>query len=158
MIAYSKELCSINELKERIEKALSFYFIEPNAFSKADDNNTEVFLSKYPEAYKLYISAKEKYSQGIYDRNVLDDLRLSLELLMKSVLKNNKPLEKQKDSLGNYLKENGYSKEVSNLFVKILKYYTLYQNKHVKHDDRINKNDITTIIDLTTLIMEKIQK
>lgn len=157
LTAYAKGISSIDELKEKVEVALVAYFDGTNSFLAEEVQGIETFLKKYPKIHKLYTSAKEKYNQGIYDRNVLDDLRLALELLLKTVLQNNKPLEKQKDDFGNYLKENDYSKEVSNLFVKILDCYTLFQNKHVKHDDSISKNDLETVIELTTLIMEKIK-
>lgn len=54
---------------------------------------TKHWLEEYKDSYKLYSSALEKYSKKVYERNILDDLRLSLELLLKHILKNNKSLE-----------------------------------------------------------------
>lgn len=45
-------------------------------------------LKDFPDADKQYNSGLDKISLGIYERNALDDLRLSLELLLKGVLGN----------------------------------------------------------------------
>lgn len=157
LTAYAKGICPIDELKEKVEEALVTYFDGTNSFLAEDVQGIETFLKKYPKIHKLYASAKEKYSQGIYDRNVLDDLRLALELLLKTVLQNNKPLEKQKEDLGNYLKGQGCTVEVCNLFGKVLDYYVLYQNHNVKHKENINRVDMQTVVDLTMLIIKRLQ-
>ena len=56
-----------------------------------------------------------KKNNNIYTRNLLDDLRFSLEVLVKAILKNSKSLENQKAELGNFLKENGISVEIRKL-------------------------------------------
>lgn len=157
LVVYSKHSCSIENLRERVIKALVAYSDGENAFKGEHAQSVESFIRKYPEVYALYNSAKEKYNQGIYDRNVLDDLRLVLELLMKAVLKNNKPLEKQKEDLGNFLKGQGGAVEVRSLFGKVLDYYALYQNHNVKHNENINRVDMQTIVDLTMLIIKRLQ-
>jgi hypothetical protein len=43
----------------------------------------------------------------VFLRNVLDDMRLSLELLLKAVLGNDKSLENQIPQLGGFIKEKG---------------------------------------------------
>lgn len=157
LTAYAKRICSIDELKGKVELALVAYFNGTNSFLAEEVQGIETFLKKYPKIHKLYTSAKEKYNQGIYDRNVLDDLRLALELLLKTVLQNNKPLEKQKGDLGTYLKDQGSVAEVRNAFVKILDCYALYQDNNVKHNENINRMDIQTMIDLTMLIIKRLQ-
>jgi hypothetical protein len=42
-------------------------------------------LSKYPLAFTCYLSAVEKIELGKFERNVLDDLRLTLELFLYNV-------------------------------------------------------------------------
>lgn len=41
-----------------------------------------------------------------------DNLRLCIEQLMKEILENSKPLEKQKDDFGKYLKTKGLPSEI----------------------------------------------
>src|SRR5436190_23394752 len=90
---------------------------------------TKHWLEKYPDAYKEYLSALKKFDNKIYERNLLDDLRLSLELLLKNILHNTKSLENQVSDLGIYLKGKSISAEVINMFNKLLDYYVKYQNQ-----------------------------
>ncbi len=50
----------------------------------------------------MYNHALEKYRGGVFERNVLDDLRLALELLLREVLGNDRSLENQIPLLGGY--------------------------------------------------------
>jgi hypothetical protein len=52
-----------------------------------------VQLSHYPKSGKLFQDALDKLNSGRFERNLLDDLRLSLEYLLKALLKNEKSLE-----------------------------------------------------------------
>jgi hypothetical protein len=115
---------------------------------------TKHWLEKYPDAYKQYIGALHKYEKKIYERNLLDDLRLSLELLLRHILNNNKSLENQLSDLGNHQKSKGMSIEVTNMFNKLLDYYNKYQNNNVKHNDNVNSKEIELIIDLTSTFMK----
>ena len=51
---------------------------------------TKHWLANYPLALKQYESALSKFEGGIFERNTLDDLRLSFELLVKDLLNNSK--------------------------------------------------------------------
>lgn len=104
-------------------------------------NETKHWLSKYPKANEAYTSALEKLREKKYERNVLDDMRLALEILVKDIMKNDKSLENQISDLGTKLKEAGISKEISNSFIKLIDYYTKYQNDHVKHDSKIDNRE-----------------
>ena len=111
-------------------------------------------LSKYPDSAKLYQSALDKLNENRFDRNLLDDLRLSLETLLKSILKNNKSLEKQTSDLGVFLKkENGSSKECNNMFIALIAYFTKYQNTYIKHNDKVKSEEVDLIINLTSSFM-----
>lgn len=115
--------------------------------------NNIVWLDKYPLAKKAYQSALEKYSKGIFDRNTFDDLRLSLEILLKNILNNSKSLENQKSILGQYLENKGTSIEISNMFWTLLDYYTKYQNKYIKHNSVLNKSELSFMLYLTGTFM-----
>lgn len=88
----------------------------------------------------------------------MDDLRLALELLLKKILNNTKSLENQIKPLGDYFKGKSGSKELQNMFVKLVDYYSKYQNTYVKHDDNVNEKEIDFIIELTSSLMKFILK
>jgi hypothetical protein len=54
---------------------------------------------------------------GVFHRNLLDDLRLSLEKLLRSIFGNQKSLENQSSDVGAYIKSCGGSPELANMFV-----------------------------------------
>lgn len=115
-----------------------------------------VFLIRFPKAQFQYDNAIRKYEQGTFERNVLDDMRLSLELLLRDVLKNEKSLENQLSALCGELNDKGISREVKNMFNTLLDYYCKYQNDHVKHNDLINKNELYFVIELTSSFIKLI--
>lgn len=43
------------------------------------------WLSQYPRSLKIYNEALVKYDNRIYERNILDDMRLAFELLLKEM-------------------------------------------------------------------------
>ncbi len=115
---------------------------------------TKHWLSGHPTAMKQYESALSKYEGGIFERNTLDDIRLSFELLVKDLLGNEKSLENQIGGICGILDKCGTSVELKNMVQKIIDYYTKFQNNHVKHDDAVNENEIEYVIELTSVIMK----
>ncbi len=160
-----KSLCELNHFQNNNNvrdlkiKLISRYGSLATDNSKSDINlslieETKHWLSEYPDVYKLYNECLEKYSNEIYHRNCLDDLRLSLELLLKNVLENKKSLENQINSLGNYINERNASKELNNMLVKLIDYFSKYQNTYVKHNDNINENEIEIILEIASSFMK----
>ena len=90
-------------------------------------------LEDAPNPMKLYDDAVT-FLYGIDRRAALDNLRLCIEQLMKETLENSKPLEKQKDDFGKYLKEKGLPSEIRTQALKTLDSFTKYQNNNVKHN------------------------
>ncbi len=115
---------------------------------------TKHWLSRHANALKQYESALSKYEGGIFERNTLDDIRLSFELLVKDLLDNEKSLEHQISGICGILDKCGTSVELKNMVQKIIDYYTKFQNNHVKHDDVVNENEIEYVIELTSVIMK----
>ncbi len=106
-------------------------------------------LSVCPAAQTVYKkAASQKYAEKKFDRNVLDDMRLSLELLVKQILGNGKSLENQTSELGSKL--SGYHTEIRNLVIKTVDYLCKYQNHYVKHNDAVNPEEIDYIIEQTS--------
>ena len=117
-------------------------------------NDVLDWLISYPKVLKSFKSALEKYQDKIYQRNLIDDLRLSLELLFKEILNNNnKSLENQEKPLSEYLEQKNVPKELNNMYWKLIDYYTKYQNNYAKHDDKVDSSEIEFIIYLTGTFM-----
>lgn len=149
-----------NDFFDNCLNETSRLLVNPFDFEKAqvrvDEHllgQTRVCLRAYPDAEKLFISAMDKYSAGVYSRNLLDDLRLALELLLKALLGNNFPLEKQLPSLGKYKKGKGASSEIVNIYLPIIDYFGKYHNKYVKHDDAVKEEEIVFIVEQTLILM-----
>ena len=94
------------------------------------------------------------HSKALYERNLLDNLRLSLELLLCDLIKNTKSLENQVQPLGLYLKARGGSPQLTNMFVKLIDYYCSYQNTYEKHDDAVIEEEVEFIFELTASFMK----
>ncbi|MBI1177718.1 hypothetical protein GC207_09805 [bacterium] len=116
--------------------------------------DTRHWLGEYPDALSLYGDALQKYKHGAFSRNVLDDLRLSLEKLLHALFDNEKSLENQKAAVGAHIKNHGGSAQLSNMFVSLLSYYCQYQNDYVKHDDAIIEEEIEFVIEITSSFMK----
>ena len=117
---------------------------------------TRHWLGSFPDARALYDEALEKYRARVFERNVLDDLRLALELLLRGVLGNSKSLENQISSLGEYVKSKGGSTEFGNMFVRLVEYFTKYQNRYVKHNDNVIEDEVEFMIEITSSFMKHI--
>lgn len=115
---------------------------------------TKHWLSGHPNALKQYDSALTKFEGGIFERNALDDMRLAFELLVKDLLNNDKSLEHQISGICTLMENAGASVELRNMVQPVIKYYTDFQNHHVKHNDKINGNELEYVIELTSVIMK----
>lgn len=115
---------------------------------------TRHWLENHSQALEQYNNSLAKYESGIFERNTLDDMRLAFELLVKDLLENGKSLENNIAELGSKLKGANTSSELRNMCTQIIKYYTDFQNNHVKHNDKVNENEIEYIIELTSVVMK----
>lgn len=157
-----KELCELPALcdQEKVKELKLRLFSRYVNFAAEKITETELiqktkhWLSNYPKALKQYESALSKYEGGIFERNTLDDMRLAFELLVKELLNSEKSLENQLSGIGLKLKEAGTSVELRNMVQQVIKYYTDFQNNHVKHNDAVNDKEIEYIIELTSVVMK----
>lgn len=160
-----KELCELDlfrgnkEVKDLKVKLITRYPRLAAEISSKEVNELLIeetihWLQDYPESLKLYQEALDKFENDIYQRNLLDDLRLSLELLLQAINGNKKSLENQLNDIGNYMKTRRVSTEMINMLVKLIDYYTKYQNTYVKHDSTVNENEVEFIIELTSSFMK----
>lgn len=150
------ELASNEKVKEMRSKLYSRYpQLATDRITETElVQKTKHWLSDFPDALRQYESALDKYEKGIFERNTLDDMRLSFELLVKSILNNNRSLENQIGDIGALLKNKGASVELRNMVPQTIKYYTDFQNSHVKHNDSVNSQEIEYVIELTSVLMK----
>lgn len=106
---------------------------ETNNYLRSQGEMIKGMLEDAPNPMKLYDDAVT-YLYGIDSRAALDSLRLCIEQLMKDTLGNSKPLEKQKEDFGRYLKTKGLSNEIKTQALNTLVCFTRYQNNNVKHN------------------------
>jgi len=159
-----KELCELPQFSENKNiKDLKIKLISRYshlASSSVDTINktlieeTKHWLGDYPNSLKLYNDALNKFQNNVHQRNLLDDLRLSLEILLKSIFENDKSLENQISFIGDFIKERKGSKELSNMFKKLLDYYSKYHNEYIKHNDAVIENEIEFIFEITSSFMK----
>lgn len=150
------QLCDLEKVKDLKIKLFSRYGnLSTEKISETElVQKTKHWLANHPRALKQYESALAKYEGGIFERNTLDDMRLAFELLVKDLLNNNKSLENQIPDIGAMLKTSGASVELRNMVQQVIKYYTDFQNNHVKHNDAVNDKEIEYIIELTSVVMK----
>ncbi|MFA6059619.1 MAG: hypothetical protein WC756_15540 [Taibaiella sp.] len=149
----------IKELHARLLKDYKEYDaneVEGEELNEKLINQTRHWLDSYPAVLKVYNSAIEKYELHSFQRNILDDLRLALEQLLKLMFNNNAPLEKQVNNVGMYLEEKGGSKEYRVMFTTLISHYTNYQNNNVKHDNNVNDNEVEFMIEMTSVFMKNL--
>lgn len=157
-----KDLCELlqfkhnDEVKELRVKLVNRYgYLSSEKMSETElVQKTKHWLAEYPESLVQYNNALNKYETGMYQRNTLDDIRLSFELMVKKLLNNTKSLENQISDIGDKLKNANTSAELRNMITTIINYYTKYQNNYVKHDDKVNESEIEYIIETTSIIMK----
>lgn len=122
--------------------------------NKALSVETRHWLDDLPEVKKLYDEALQKHEHGVFTRNALDDLRLALEKLLQSLFANQKSLENQVSAVGSFINAQGGSRELANMFDKLIDYYTKYQNTYVKHDDAVPNAEVEFILEISSSFMK----
>jgi hypothetical protein len=96
------------------------------------------------EALKIY-STKDvtKY------RNLLDNLRFSLEQMLRIVLGNQKSLENQKVESLQWLASHNVHSHITNMYNDVIGRFASYQNDAVKHNERYAPVEVEFMIYLT---------
>lgn len=146
------EALILSNAKIKILKNGGIYELYPTNVEMLDEHlifDTLNWLNKFPKAKDHFSKAvKLEIIEDNY-RIIIDELRLSLELLLQELFNNQKSLENQKSELGKYLKDNNISKEINNMYIKIFDLYTSYNNNNAKHSDDIDLLEINYMIYLT---------
>lgn len=116
-------------------------FVFPKGAKELDDaliSEPLDWLKDYPLAHKTYIIALKQYADGIYIRDVADNLRKTLEAFLQEFLKNTKNLETNKNEICRYLGEQGVDGGISGLFQPLINAYKNINDKIAKHNDAVD--------------------
>nr|WP_299385471.1 hypothetical protein [Allomuricauda sp.] len=127
----------------------------------AQDLVSETFywIDDFPKVKDRFTRAVELYNAKSDFIDCVNNLRLTLEILVKNILKNDKNLENQLREIGKYQESLGIGVEIRNTFNKVLDYYNKYQNKRVKHDTDINsEHEVEFIFGLTMIFIRMLIK
>lgn len=148
---------SAQEVKEHIDASLNHFYKHLYTLGEVPFNEEEL-KCKYEKSLALYQDGLSKINNPNTLRNGLDDLRLSMELFLKDLLKNDAPLEKQSNNLKNWLTQKGASTEIRNMIVDYIFRWSKYQNLNVKHDSKCRDVEILFIVGLSNLIINQLLK
>lgn len=118
------------------------YFIFPKGAQEFDDalvSQPLEWLAKYPQAHKTFCIALKQYSDGIYIRDVADNLRKTLEAFFQEFLENSKNLETNKNEICKYLGLQNVDPGISGMFQPLINAYKNVNDRIAKHDDKVDK-------------------
>ena len=136
-------------------------FVFPQGALELDDAlvfDPLIWLNKYPDTKKCYMSALEEYSRGGYARNVADNLRKALERLLQEVLNNTKNLKNNIDEISLYLKKKKIDSNVRLIVRDLISSYDKLNKETAKHHDKVDANMLEYYLYQTGLIMRMIIK
>lgn len=139
------------------------YFVFPKGAEELDDalvSEPLDWLKEYPLSHKTFCIALKQYSDGIYIRDVADNLRKALEEFLREFLGNNNDFNKNKKEVENYLKSQSVDSHLITILCSLLNHYYLLNNEIAKHNDKMDKKYLEyllyqTGIFIRTLIVVK---
>lgn len=121
---------------------------------KSRESISSILDGYSPKLKEMWLSAVNSYNEN-NSRNALDSIRLTLELLCKEILQNNKSLENQKKDLGKYLQSKGVTSQFRNLLFRVLDMYEKIQNDHAKHDvPQLSHMEISYLMNQSVLLIK----
>jgi len=97
------------------------------------------WLVDYPNARKTYTIALQQYAEGLYIRDVADNLRKAFEEFLKEFLNNNHDLNRNKKEIESYLKSQNAAPQLITMLVTLITHYYLLNNEVAKHNDKIDE-------------------
>jgi hypothetical protein len=160
LTVYPKPPFNVDETKKDVEGSLASFYSCSSIDNQTIKESMEIrdAFSSSSKVRKCYNDAIGKMAEGKYDRNSVDDVRLALELYLKEVLGNNKPLEKQNTALKEYLADNDMSEELINTHTQSLFNLCNFFNNHTKHDYNVKREEADSAIGYTNQIMKSLLK
>lgn len=135
------------------------YFVFPRGAQELDDalvSQPLAWLSPYPQAQKTFVIALRQYSDGIYIRDVADNLRKALEAFLQEFLNNDKNLETNKNEICRYLGQQGVDAGISGLFQPLINAYKNINDRIAKHNDAVDKKLLEFLLYQTGLLIRMV--
>ena len=114
------------------------------------------WLKDYPATRKTYVIALKQYSDGIYIRDVADNLRKALESFLQEFLKNTKNLETNKNEICKYLGGQGVDAGISGLFQPLINAYKNMNDKIAKHNDAVDAKLLEFLLYQTGILIRMV--
>ena len=96
------------------------------------------WLNNYPQTKKTYVIALKQYSDGIYIRDVADNLRKTLEAFFQEFLGNKKNLANNINEVFKFLGTHNAEPELAGSIKDLLSKYDSLNNKIAKHNDKVD--------------------
>lgn len=135
------------------------YFIFPKGSPELDAalvSEPLEWLKDYPTAHKTYVTALKQYSDGIYIRDVADNLRKALETFLQEFLKNEKNLETNKSEICKYLGEQGVDAGIAGLFQPLINAYKNINDRIAKHNDAVDAKMLEFLLYQTGVLIRMV--
>ena len=137
------------------------YFIFPKGvpeFDAALISEPLECLKEYSAAHKTYVTALKQYSDGIYIRDVADNLRKALEAFLQEFLGNSKNLETNKNEICKYLGAQGVDAGVTGLFQPLINAYKSINDRVAKHNDAVDEKLLEFLLYQTGILIRMVLK
>ena len=134
-------------------------FIFPKGAKELDDalvTEPLEWLKEYSKAHKTYCIALKQYTEGIYIRDVADNLRKALEEFLREFLDNNYDFNKNKKEVENYLKAQNTDQHLITIIVSLLTHYYILNNEVAKHNDKMDKKYLEFLLYQTGIFMRSL--
>ena len=134
-------------------------FIFPKGAQELDDalvSEPLEWLRDYHNTHKTYVIALKQYSEGIYIRDVADNLRKALESFLQEFLCNTKNLEINKNEICKYLGEKGVDAGISGLFQPLINAYKNINDRIAKHNDAVDEKLLEFLVYQTGVLIRMV--
>ena len=134
-------------------------FVFPKGAKELDDalvSEPLEWLKDYPKAHKTYINALKQYSEGIYIRDVADNLRKALEEFLQEFLSNDKNLESNKNEICKYLGQAGVDAGITGLFQPLINSYKNINDRIAKHNDKVDEKLLEFLLYQTGVLIRMV--
>lgn len=149
LLEYLKSSLTKLNLKYDVFEDEDGTFIFPLGAKELDDGLVSEpleWLNDYPNARKTYIIALQQYSNGLYIRDVADNLRKAFEAFLKEFLNNNNDLNKNKKEVEAYLKSQNAAPQLITMLGSLITHYYLLNNEVAKHNDKMDEKYLEFLI------------
>lgn len=114
------------------------------------------WLEDYPQSRKTYCTALKQYADGVYNRDVADNLRKTLEAFLQEFLDNDKNLETNKNEICKYLGLQGVDAGISGLFQPLINAYKNINDRIAKHNDKVDKKLLEFLLYQTGVLIRMV--